>query len=203
MFYPIEESDLINMLNKYVPNPWKKEEYKYSGMMPENFINNEIKIDTNLIHGFSSKYRFVYGEMPFGPFDHEDTRKYSSGCFNLVEDTIHIKPKERFRDEACFLSVFFHEMIHWTGFPDRCNRMTLSSPDRSHGAVEEITAEIGSFLLMNHFKKSTDESIDKSLYYIKSYVDLFNESSKSMSLTLGYGFAIEASEYIIENVYGE
>ena len=65
-------------------------------------------------------------------------------------DAIQLPERSAFVSAADYYCVALHELTHWTGHPDRCNR-TLSS--RAHieaYAFEELVAEMGSAFLTNH-----------------------------------------------------
>ena len=65
-------------------------------------------------------------------------------------DAIQLPERSAFASAAGYYRVALHELTHWTGHADRCNR-TLSS--RAHigaYAFEELVAEMGSAFLTNH-----------------------------------------------------
>lgn len=66
------------------------------------------------------------------------------------EDVIQLPPQRSFANATDYYATALHELTHWTGHPDRCNRPL----GRRHGldayAFEELVAEMGSAFLTNH-----------------------------------------------------
>ena len=66
------------------------------------------------------------------------------------EDVIQLPPRTSFTHAADYYATALHELTHWTGHPDRCNRVL----GRRHGidayAFEELVAEMGAAFLTNH-----------------------------------------------------
>ena len=83
-------------------------------------------------------------------FDHVDTYiantdcevKYGQdqACYSPLGDYIGMPDIEQFDSSEEYYGVFLHELIHWTGIKDRCNRC-------SDYAFEELVAELGSIFL--------------------------------------------------------
>lgn len=70
--------------------------------------------------------------------------------YNLKEDTIHLPAKESFKDAPGYYGTALHELAHWTGHPDRLNRVTLNESYRfgdPNYAKEELRAELASLFL--------------------------------------------------------
>jgi antirestriction protein ArdC len=72
-------------------------------------------------------------------------------AFYLVsEDLIQLPPHSAFANAGDYYATALHELTHWTGHPDRCNRLL----GRRHGidayAFEELIAEMGAAFLTNH-----------------------------------------------------
>jgi putative DNA primase/helicase len=53
--------------------------------------------------------------------DQADRAFYSRGS-----DSIHLPPKDAFKDTAGYYGTALHELAHWTGHPSRLNRQTLT-----------------------------------------------------------------------------
>lgn len=66
------------------------------------------------------------------------------------EDRIQLPPPTSFANATDYYATALHELTHWTGHPDRCNRVL----GRRHGidayAFEELVAEMGAAFLTNH-----------------------------------------------------
>jgi antirestriction protein ArdC len=70
--------------------------------------------------------------------------------YNRSSDTIHLPPKEAFKDAAGYYGTALHELAHWSGHPTRLARATLNESyrfgDPSY-AKEELRAELASVFL--------------------------------------------------------
>src|ERR1035438_1299407 len=70
--------------------------------------------------------------------------------YSRSEDSIHLPPKDAFRDAASYYGTALHELAHWTGHPSRLDRSTLTESDRfgdANYAKEELRAELASVFL--------------------------------------------------------
>lgn len=77
--------------------------------------------------------------------DQADRAFYSRGS-----DSIHLPPREAFKDPAGYYGTALHELAHWTGHPSRLNRQTLNETYRfgdTNYAKEELRAELASVFL--------------------------------------------------------
>lgn len=72
-------------------------------------------------------------------------------CFyNRGTDSIHLAPKDAFKEAAGYYGTALHELSHWTGHPSRLNRSTLNESYRFGDpayAREELRAEIASLFI--------------------------------------------------------
>jgi len=70
--------------------------------------------------------------------------------YNRRSDSIHLPPKDAFKDAPGYYGTALHELAHWTGHPSRLNRPTLSESyrfgDLNH-AKEELRAELASVFM--------------------------------------------------------
>ncbi len=70
--------------------------------------------------------------------------------YSREEDSIHLPPKNAFKDPAGYYGTALHELAHWTGHPSRLNRSTLNESYRFGNvsyAREELRAELASVFL--------------------------------------------------------
>ena len=77
--------------------------------------------------------------------DQADRAFYSRG-----EDSIHLPPRDAFRDAAGYYGTALHELAHWSGHPSRLDRPTLTESYRFgdvNYAREELRAELSSVFL--------------------------------------------------------
>lgn len=72
-------------------------------------------------------------------------------CFySRTSDSIHLTPKETFKDASGYYGTALHELSHWTGHPSRLNRSTLNESYRFGDptyAREELRAELASLFI--------------------------------------------------------
>lgn len=70
--------------------------------------------------------------------------------YNRTSDSIHLPPKEAFKDAAGYYGTALHELAHWSGHPSRLDRPTLNASYRfgdTNYAREELRAELASVFL--------------------------------------------------------
>src|SRR5260370_10273061 len=70
--------------------------------------------------------------------------------YNRASDSIHLPPKDAFKDAAGYYGTALHELAHWTGHPSRLNRQTLTDSYRfgdTNYAKEELRAELASVFM--------------------------------------------------------
>ncbi len=70
--------------------------------------------------------------------------------YSRSQDSIHLPPKDAFKDSAGYYGTVLHELAHWTGHPTRLDRSTLTDSDRFgdvNYAKEELRAELASVFL--------------------------------------------------------
>ena len=70
--------------------------------------------------------------------------------YNRARDDIHLPPREAFKDAGSYYGTALHELSHWTGHPDRLNRITLNASYQfgdPNYAKEELRAELASVFL--------------------------------------------------------
>jgi antirestriction protein ArdC len=65
------------------------------------------------------------------------------------DDTITLPEKAVFVSPERYYGVALHELTHWTGHPDRCNRPLLGRQHIESYAFEELVAEMGAAFLCN------------------------------------------------------
>jgi antirestriction protein ArdC len=73
-----------------------------------------------------------------------------SAFYNRRSDSIHLPPKDAFKDAPGYYGTALHEVAHWTGHPSRLNRSTLSDSYRFgdlNYAKEELRAELASVFM--------------------------------------------------------
>lgn len=72
-------------------------------------------------------------------------------CYVPALDVIHIPAIEAWKSAEGYYSVLFHELTHWTGRKDRCDRILCTQYGSQDYAREELTAELGAAFLCAQF----------------------------------------------------
>jgi len=70
--------------------------------------------------------------------------------YSRSQDSIHLPPKDAFKDAAGYYGTALHELARWSGHPSRLDRSTLSESYRfgdANYAKEELRAELASVFL--------------------------------------------------------
>ena len=94
-----------------------------------------------------------------------DIRPREKALYDLNTDCIEMPAAEQFvqkskadnqkhRDqegEAHYWATLWHEVVHWTGHPNRLNRLSLINRGKDNYAREELIAELGAAFLCSHF----------------------------------------------------
>ena len=96
-------------------------------------------------------------------------------------DYIEIPCKEQYTNIEEFYSTLFHEMIHSTGYYKRLNRLE-SGANAGFGSEtyskEELTAEIGSAMILNRIGIETEKSFNNSAAYIQNWLQVLRNDNK-------------------------
>lgn len=96
-------------------------------------------------------------------------------------DYIEIPCKEQYKNVEEFYSTLFHEMIHSTGYYKRLNRLE-SGASAGFGSEtyskEELTAEIGSAMILNRLGIETDRTFRNSTAYIQNWLQVLRNDNK-------------------------
>jgi len=90
-----------------------------------------------------------------------------------------------------------HELIHWTGHKSRINRIHFSQWGDEGYAMEELTAEMGSIMLLNILGYNENESTEYHAAYFQSWLKRIPD--KEQAIKLATGRATKAVRYIIEH----
>lgn len=103
-------------------------------------------------------------------------------------DLIHMPEFKQFKSAIDYYQTLGHECIHWTKHETRLNR------NLDGRAMEELVAEIGSFLL-NLELGLQPRLMDDSIPYIKSWVSAIKE--KETAIIKAVNMAIKAKDYLL------
>jgi antirestriction protein ArdC len=91
-------------------------------------------------------------------------------CYIPSVDEIHLPPREAFTGSAAsdatesYYSTLFHELTHWTGPAQRCNRDLTGRFGSEAYAVEELVAELGAAFLCSEHGITAEPRADHAQY---------------------------------------
>ena len=125
--------------------------------------------------------------------------KVTNDAFYLpIQDYIQVPCKEQYQDIEEFYSTLFHEMIHSTGHKSRLNRPDMQGIVR-HGSEkyskEELTAELGSAMIINILGIETEKSFKNSSGYIQDWLQVLKNDNKF--IVSASSMAEKAVKYIL------
>jgi antirestriction protein ArdC len=96
-------------------------------------------------------------------------------------DYIEVPCKEQYEHIEEFYSTLFHEMVHSTGHYNRLNRLESGASSR-FGSVtyskEELTAEIGSAMILNRLGIETEKTFKNSTAYVQNWLQVLKNDKK-------------------------
>lgn len=90
----------------------------------------------------------------------------NKACYYPLKDTITLPIREQFTGSEPFYATAFHELIHWTKKPERCDRK--QSTNTQEYAYEELVAELGATFLCSSL--NFEKTMLNNVIYIKSWL---------------------------------
>lgn len=96
-------------------------------------------------------------------------------------DYIEVPCKEQYEHIEEFYSTLFHEMVHSTGHYNRLNRLESGASTRFGSATyskEELTAEIGSAMILNRLGIETEKTFKNSTAYVQNWLQVLRNDNK-------------------------
>src|ERR1700683_4998706 len=91
--------------------------------------------------------------------------------YSRSQDSIHLPPKDAFKDAAGYYGTALHELAHWTGHPSRLDRSTLTESYRFgdvNYAKEELRAELASVFLAA--QRGIPHNPEQHASYVNSWI---------------------------------
>jgi antirestriction protein ArdC len=91
--------------------------------------------------------------------------------YSRSHDSIHLPPKDAFKDAAGYYGTALHELAHWTGHPSRLDRSTLTESYRFgdvNYAKEELRAELASVFLAA--QRGIPHNPEQHAAYVNSWI---------------------------------
>ena len=96
-------------------------------------------------------------------------------------DSIHLPPKDAFKDAAGYYGTALHELAHWTGHPSRLDRPTLNASYRfgdTNYAKEELRAELASVFLAA--ERGIPHDPEQHAAYVGSWIKALREDKNEI-----------------------
>lgn len=121
--------------------------------------------------------------------------------YSPIADTIYMPTFDKFvgaHKLEEYFSTLFHEITHSTGHRNRLNRIKHSKYGDWHYSLEELTAEIGSAMLLNICGLDVPEVFDNNAAYISYWLEQLR-NDKTLVVKAA-GRAERAVEYILEKI---
>ena len=101
--------------------------------------------------------------------------------YSRTSDSIHLPPKDAFKDAAGYYGTALHELAHWTGHPSRLDRSTLNASYKfgdTNYAKEELRAELASVFLAA--ERGIPHDPEQHAAYVGSWVKALREDKNEI-----------------------
>ena len=92
---------------------------------------------------------WIQGQYKDGP--HFEQVLSDQAFYSPMTDSITVPLSSQFKSEEAEAETIAHEYVHSTGHPSRLGRIELGWVERQDYAKEELVAEIGAAMLMQHY----------------------------------------------------
>src|SRR5713101_1641628 len=101
--------------------------------------------------------------------------------YSRAADSIHLPPKDVFKDAAGYYGTALHELAHWSGHPSRLNRPTLTDSYRfgeTNYAKEELRAELASVFMAA--ERGIPHDPEQHAAYVGSWIKSLKEDKNEI-----------------------
>jgi len=133
-----------------------------------------------------------------------DNQLYAGKCYYVPSlDYIGMVTKDKFNNldgsnaTENYYATILHELTHWTGHSDRCNRQEKYKAkyfdDMDKYAFEELVAETGSAILCSLLNVSSSPRVDHAKY-LNHWIDLLED--KPRSIMTAFSQSSKAIDYL-------
>lgn len=103
----------------------------------------------------------------------------NSAFYSPLSDHIGMPSLEMFDTDVDYFSTLLHELTHWTGHKDRCDRDQTNGFGTTEYAKEELVAEVGSAFLCRIL--GVEKTVRKDhAKYLNSWIEIIQDESKAM-----------------------
>src|SRR5579863_10170791 len=130
--------------------------------------------------------------------------------YSRASDSIHLPPKEAFKDAAGYYGTALHELAHWTGHPSRLDRSTLNASYQfgdPNYAKEELRAELASVFLAA--ERGIPHDPEQHAAYVGSWIKTLREDKNEIfraahdaSAATDFLLALERDRSVADQVLG-
>lgn len=100
-------------------------------------------------------------------------------CYVPSKDEIHLPPPGSFRDAEAYYGTALHEMVHWSGHPNRCARDLRNRFGSEAYATEELVAELGAAFLCAELGISPEPRHDHA-QYIENWLKVLRNDKRAI-----------------------
>ena len=128
----------------------------------------------------------------------QNDKPSSEAYYSPARDAVVVPMLSQYDRAPEYYSTTFHELVHSTGKPSRCNRE--SERTRSHFGSEdysreELVAEMGSAMLCSHSGIEDDKTFRNSVAYLQGWISALKNDNKM--IVWAASRAEKAARYII------
>lgn len=112
-------------------------------------------------------------------------------CYSIAADMIQLPRPEQFKTPANYYGTALHELVHWTGHPDRLAREYGKLFGDEAYAFEELVAELGSAFLCADLGL-TDYTLDGHASYLQSWLKVLKNDKSAIFTAAKHASAAHA-----------
>ena len=120
-----------------------------------------------------------------------------TACYNRRTDIISMPDRDRFEKSEFYYATLAHELTHWTGAIDRCDRQHGKRFGDDAYAFEELVAEIGASFLCADLGLLPATLTDHAIY-LKSWIKVLKNDKKAIFTAASQ--ASKAHQFIMSKV---
>lgn len=120
-------------------------------------------------------------------------------AYSPTDDYIIMPTIEQFKNPDQFAAVMAHELVHWTGHKDRCDRKMPTVLEAEKYAREELVAELGSVLVCARLGIDYQSRPDHEAY-LAHYAKVLGSEKGAEELKTAMTQAGKAADFIVDKV---
>jgi len=168
------------------------EQYQITGKLPKYFLWKNFSVfNGDQIEGFVSENKNTKHALELDERKVKDIEFFIANTqavinkgqdfafYSPITDHIGVPNLEQFDTDSDYYSTLLHELTHWTGHKDRCNRDQTGRYGTEDYAKEELVAEVGSAFLCQLLQIEKTVRNDHAKY-LNSWIELIQDESRAM-----------------------